>query len=557
MNNFLEHIQQLNALFAETEQKLMADINIGIEREQALQLELQQLRSEQESRNYQYAQQLEATNVGHFELLRQQTEREQSHAAQVLSIQQRAVIEKNELREQQHTQLQEIQRQHAEHEWLTAERIHTLNQELHRLLMDKARREQEIAAQLLTIQQNANTEKAELSQQQQTHLQDIQRHHAEREQALTQQHDIELSTRQTEHNHLTQVHTAFEAKLKAEILSEQQISLRLHQTLAEVRQILATIHASLTWRMTAPLRAFASLIAPKKNSYFASSCMVEANKAIINAARDPQSINATQVSVEPIIPATTNAAHSHTPFHEMDESAPSPQAIMPSVSESQPINIQHTSIETIMDPSAHSSIPSTPVSTLDELLSYHDQQFVRCAYQTLLGREPDHEGLGYYLGRLRTGFSKMQILAQLRLSKEGETYVANLPGLSTAIQRYQRGQSPLVGWLFRLIEGTESNHPVERKLRAIEHQIVLLNNESNHRFNQMEETVSVLHQLAVQQTQSVVAVLSEMHQINTDAVTRAPVNPSEPNGVKQLSSRARDIYFQLKTAAAIHAKRTT
>jgi hypothetical protein len=59
--------------------------------------------------------------------------------------------------------------------------------------------------------------------------------------------------------------------------------------------------------------------------------------------------------------------------------------------------------------------------TLDELLQYHDKQFISCAYQTLLGRTPDPEGLQYYLDRLRSGISKYEILAQLRFSKEGKT----------------------------------------------------------------------------------------------------------------------------------------
>lgn len=66
--------------------------------------------------------------------------------------------------------------------------------------------------------------------------------------------------------------------------------------------------------------------------------------------------------------------------------------------------------------------PSAHVAdTLNELLQYHDKQFISCAYQTLLGRMPDPEGFQYYLGRLRSGISKYEILAQMRFSKEGKT----------------------------------------------------------------------------------------------------------------------------------------
>ena len=205
-------------------------------------------------------------------------------------------------------------------------------------------------------------------------------------------------------------------------------------------------------------------------------------------------------------------------------------------------------------PATKPPIPSV-VSTLDELLACHDQQFVRCAFQTLLGRDPDPEGLGYYLGRLRTGYSKMRILAQLRLSKEGKAHAAKLPGLDSAMQRHQKGQYPLIGWLFRLRDGTEGNHPTERKLRGIENQLFLLSDESNRRFNQLETALAGLHHLVVQQTQSVVVDLGGIPKNSLNLATSNSLQPPAPEGLKQLSPRARDIYFQLKTAAARHAGR--
>ena len=153
------------------------------------------------------------------------------------------------------------------------------------------------------------------------------------------------------------------------------------------------------------------------------------------------------------------------------------------------------------------------------------------------------------------GFSKIPLLVQLRLSPEGKAHAAKLPGLDAAIQRHQRGQKPLIGWLYRLLDGTEGNHPTERKLRAIENQLSLLSDESNRRFNQMEAALAGLHTLVVHQTQSVVAAIGSTHQTSLDVASSIPVKPLEPDGLKQLSPRARNIYFQLKTAAKIHARR--
>ena len=198
-------------------------------------------------------------------------------------------------------------------------------------------------------------------------------------------------------------------------------------------------------------------------------------------------------------------------------------------------------------------VPSAPPSTLDELLACHDQHFVQSAYQLLLGRAPDPEGLGYSLGRLRTGFTKIRILAQLRQSKEGKAHGATLPGLDKALQRHRQEQYPLIGWVYKQRHGAESNHPTERKLRAIENQVYLLGEQSNHRFNQLEIALSGLQRLVVQQSQSVVTALGG----GIDASTQLDkVKAHEPEELKKITPRARDIYFQLKSAVAMHAGRT-
>jgi hypothetical protein len=246
------------------------------------------------------------------------------------------------------------------------------------------------------------------------------------------------------------------------------------------------------------------------------------------------------------------------------------------------------------------------VTTLDELLACNGQQFVRSAFQTILGREPDPEGLAYYIARLRAGYSKMRTVQQLRLSKEGFANEVRLPGLDASINRYKRGQYIAIGWLFRLLDGTESNHPTQRKLRgmenqlwllshataqgfhqientlanlqpmqrAIENQLSLLSEDNNHRLNQIEKTLTGLHTLVVQQAETIVAALGD---ISRGSLNNAPVvsisqlppdglkhisiyartiSPLEPDGLKHISVYARTIYFQLKTAAAIHGRKT-
>lgn len=92
----------------------------------------------------------------------------------------------------------------------------------------------------------------------------------------------------------------------------------------------------------------------------------------------------------------------------------------------------------------------TKAATLEELLSYHDEPFIHCAYYTLLDRAPDPEGLHYYLTRIRSGISKIEIVYQLTQSPEGKTYPITLPRLEHEIKRYRRWKAPFF-LLFRNI----------------------------------------------------------------------------------------------------------
>jgi Domain of unknown function (DUF4214) len=197
--------------------------------------------------------------------------------------------------------------------------------------------------------------------------------------------------------------------------------------------------------------------------------------------------------------------------------------------------------------------PTTDVAyTLDELLTCYDQHFVRRAYLTLLSREPDPEGLGYYLGRLRTGFSKLWILAQIRSSQESKARAPNLPWLDDALTRYRKGKYPLIGWIFRRGRDSEDDHPVEskleRKLRSIENQIYMLSDQSTHQLDQMEAALTELNNQVVPQS------AAPRGGFSIGRTTKvAPPSPPEPESFKQLSKRAKAIYFRLQKAAAIHA----
>jgi O-antigen chain-terminating methyltransferase len=85
---------------------------------------------------------------------------------------------------------------------------------------------------------------------------------------------------------------------------------------------------------------------------------------------------------------------------------------------------------------------------INELLKFHGAEFVRNSYRALLKREPDPAGSAQYLSSLESGrLNKIDILASLRHSPEGERARVNVAGLAwpAAIRRLER--VPLIGYI--------------------------------------------------------------------------------------------------------------
>jgi hypothetical protein len=110
----------------------------------------------------------------------------------------------------------------------------------------------------------------------------------------------------------------------------------------------------------------------------------------------------------------------------------------------------------------------------DDLLSFHDQDFVDCAYKTLVGRRPDPSGMAHYTTLLRSGHSKVSVLARLSRSPEARGRAQSLPGLRPAVTRYLLGRVPVLGLLTRAMWGTDGESVTERRLRALDNQLARL-----------------------------------------------------------------------------------
>jgi chromosome segregation ATPase len=101
---------------------------------------------------------------------------------------------------------------------------------------------------------------------------------------------------------------------------------------------------------------------------------------------------------------------------------------------------------------------------IDQLLELNDAAFIEGAYQALLGRAADPEGMRYYLGRLRAGYDKTSIITQIAMSAEMRPTEQKSPVLQEMISSTKTTRHWLKGIFSR-------NDRVERQVHRIENEL--------------------------------------------------------------------------------------
>lgn len=112
--------------------------------------------------------------------------------------------------------------------------------------------------------------------------------------------------------------------------------------------------------------------------------------------------------------------------------------------------------------------PSRAASSIEELLALHDEAFIRCAYVTVLDRDPDPEGFRHFLFRVRSGESRLSIVASMRLSLEGRQQEYVLDGLDRAIRAHRWRRWALLGPILRLLGVGRERVDLRRQIAAVE-----------------------------------------------------------------------------------------
>src|SRR5712692_6148768 len=110
---------------------------------------------------------------------------------------------------------------------------------------------------------------------------------------------------------------------------------------------------------------------------------------------------------------------------------------------------------------------------VNDLLKYHDHEFIWNAYLALLKREPDEEGLRRYLAKLRDGrFNKIDVLASLHFSPEGKRKNVTIDGLRLPALIRKLYRVPVLGYLIELTVGLARLPLLIRNQRQIEGYLV-------------------------------------------------------------------------------------
>lgn len=108
--------------------------------------------------------------------------------------------------------------------------------------------------------------------------------------------------------------------------------------------------------------------------------------------------------------------------------------------------------------------------TYAELMTLHDEAFVRGAYLLLLGRTVDPIGLDYYSQRLRRGHSRFSVLDQLSKSPEAAEDWDKQPGLREAVDRF-RASRRLRAWRVALTDPELGRISPIRRARSLQNSI--------------------------------------------------------------------------------------
>lgn len=307
------------------------------------------------------------------------------------------------------------------------------------------------------------------------------------------------------------------ALLSAHLCAEKMHAARMQETISDVSRELDRIKESWSWKLTVPLRWARRVLDLGTHS---AEAVKGATKAVVDERHVAEHFNLPTMGNNMSPPdenAVPDRTYSRPPWDERieidDQSfvesayvtllGRRPDAhgrsyycdrLKSGISRATVLNELRTSPEGLLMGTSEDTAGSPfqtsdmPATTFAELVIRSDKSFVRCAYLTLLNREPDNDGFSFYLKRLRNGDSKIHILADIRSSEEAKLCGAVVAGLDSSVAQWRRSSMPIIGRFFRAYR----DDYVETALRGIENQLLVMGERQLARFNHIEATIAQL-----------------------------------------------------------------
>ena len=100
----------------------------------------------------------------------------------------------------------------------------------------------------------------------------------------------------------------------------------------------------------------------------------------------------------------------------------------------------------------HNDFEKKAIYEVNDFCNYHNEEFIKNVYLGVLGREVDLDALNLNLSRLQSGkWSKTEILAKVRFSKEGRAKKVSILGIKKRFIIMALYRIPVIGYILKLL----------------------------------------------------------------------------------------------------------
>jgi ubiquinone/menaquinone biosynthesis C-methylase UbiE len=148
---------------------------------------------------------------------------------------------------------------------------------------------------------------------------------------------------------------------------------------------------------------------------------------------------------------------------------------------------------------------------LNDLLQFHDVNFVNAAYRAILKREPDKTGYSECLDQLREGhLDKIDLIWSLRFSPEGELKNVKINGLALPAFARRLGRLPIIGYPIRLGTGLLRLPSLIHRVRRHEAYSSAQSRQLAEHANKISEHIDTLGDTVAQHLSNLSAVTADL-----------------------------------------------